>query len=463
MLAQLAAAVRERRISAVDLVTMSLERIERLNAPLNAVTAVFPEGAIEAARALDERGSQGRLAGLPLLVKDTTDVEGLVTNFGSKTMLSRPPAERSEQTIERMLAEGAIVVGRTNVPEFAFQGWTANDVFGATGNPWGLEWSPGGSSGGSGAALAAGLAPLATGTDGGGSIRTPATFCGLVGLKPTPGAIGRRPIPSWLEVSTHGPMATSIADARLLFEIMRGPVDGDPTAPPLWADRPNDLPSRVFAIERTWDLGPLPDDVRESFRAVLDTIDGELGIPVEEISVEQLWPTAIANGARPGPDWHVTVAAEELAWLGRAFVQEHLDDFSAAFRGEMTDALRYSLDDYLRARLRRFDLTLDLDRLLGADSVLVVPTHGYAGWLADGRLPGSDDVAGSEGYNTGEFNLSGHPSLSLPAGFASNGLPFGFLVNGPRWRDDLVLAFGAAWEQARPWPGTAPGYEPFAM
>src|SRR6185436_6267764 len=304
MVAEVAAAVRERRVSAVDLVTMSLERIDRLDPPLGAVTAVFPERALEAARALDERGAEGRLAGLPLLVKDTTDVQGLVTNFGSRTMLDRPPAQESELTIERMVAEGAIVVGRTNVPEFAFQGWTANDVFGATRNPWALEWSPGGSSGGSGAALAAGLAPLATGTDGGGSIRTPATFCGLVGLKPTSGAVGRRPIPSWLETSTHGPMATSIADARLLFEIMRGPVAGDPTAPPLsrasrgagsqtgTADRPDELRSRVFAIHRTWDLGPLPDDVREPFRAVLDTVDAELGIPVEEIRLEQLWPTA---------------------------------------------------------------------------------------------------------------------------------------------------------------------------
>ena len=115
---------------------------------------------------------------------------GKVTNFGSRTMLARPPAERSEITVERMIAAGAIVLGRTNIPEFAFQGWTDNDVFGPTHNPWGLEWSPGGSSGGSGAALAAGLVPLATGTDGGGSIRTPAAFCGLTGLKPTAGLIG---------------------------------------------------------------------------------------------------------------------------------------------------------------------------------------------------------------------------------------------------------------------------------
>ena len=234
MLAQLAQAVRERRVAAVELVNESIARIERLNPALNAVTAVWPEEALADARALDERGAEGPLAGLPVLVKDNTDVVGKVTNFGSRTMLDRPAAERSEITVERMVAAGAIVLGRTNIPEFAFQGWTDNDVFGPTRNPWGLEWSPGGSSGGSGAALAAGLVPLATGTDGGGSIRTPAAFCGLAGLKPTAGLIGRRPIPSWLEVSTQGPLAPSIDDAKLLLHVMRGPAQGDPSAAPSW-------------------------------------------------------------------------------------------------------------------------------------------------------------------------------------------------------------------------------------
>ena len=331
-----------------------------------------------------------------------------------------------------------------------------------TGNPWALEWSPGGSSGGAGAALAAGLAPLATGTDGGGSVRTPAAFCGLVGLKPTAGAIGRRPIPSWLEVSTQGPLGPTVEDVQLLFDLMRGPVDGDPSAAPMWGDRRDELPSRVIAVERTWDFGPLPDDVRDPFRTALDAIDRDLGIPVEEISPEELWPTARANGGHPGRDWFTTVTVEEVHWLGRAWVEAHLDAFTDAFRSEMERGLRTTVDAYLAARLRRFDYALDLDVLLGEDAVLVCPAHGYAGWLADGSLPESGEPAGSEGYNMGEFNLSGHPSLALPAGVASNGIPFGILVNGPRWRDDLVLAFGAAWEGARPWPAVAPGYEPFA-
>ncbi|MGH2636480.1 MAG: amidase [Actinomycetota bacterium] len=461
MLAELAEAVRSRRVSAVELVTVSLERIDRLDAAINAVTMVRPEQALAEAAALDERGPVGRLAGLPLLVKDTTDAAGMVTTFGSRTMLGRPPAARSEITVERMVAAGAVIVGRTNVPEFAFQGWTDNDVYGASRNPWGLAWSPGGSSGGSGAAIAAGLAPLATGTDGGGSIRTPAAFCGIVGLKPTAGLVGRRPIPSWLEVSTHGPLTPTVADARLLLDVMRGPVEGDPSAAPAWTYRAG-MPSRVFATPRTRDYGPLPPDVDAPFRAALEAIERDLGLPVVEIGPADLFPTAGVTGGETRDDWYVTVTVEELHWLGRSWVESHLTEFSAAFRHEMEQALTFTVEDYLAARLRRFAYTADLDRLLSDDAVLVCPTHGYEGWLADGTLPGSDRPAFGDGYNTGEFNLSGHPSMSVPAGLSGNGLPFGLEVTGPRWRDDLVLEFGAAWERARPWPGVAPGYEPFA-
>lgn len=462
MLAELADAVRTRHVSAVELVTMALERIDRMNPALNAVTMVRADEALAEARELDERGPEGALAGLPLLVKDNTDAAGMVTNFGSRTMLGRPPATRSEHTVERMQAAGAIVVGRTNIPEFAFQGYTDNDLFGATGNPWGLEWSPGGSSGGSGAALAAGLAPLATGTDGGGSIRTPAAFCGLVGLKPTAGLIGRRPIPSWLETSTQGPLATTIADARLLLHLMRGPAEGDPSAAPSWSYGAG-LPSRVIAVTRSRDVGPLPPEVETPFRAALGSIERDLGLAVEEITPADLFPTTAATADASRDDWYVTVTVEELHWLGREWVQAHLSEFSAAFRGEMEQALGFTVADYLAARHRRFSYTADLDRLLGEDAVLVCPVHGHGGWLADGTLPGTDHPAFAEGYNTGEFNLSGHPSLSVPAGFSSNRLPFGLEINGPRYRDDLVLELGAAWEHANPWPSVAPGYEPFVV
>ena len=462
MLAELAKAVREGRVSAVELVTEALGRIERLDGDLNSVTAVWPEEALADARALDERGATGPLAGLPLLVKDNTDVAGRVTNFGSRTMVDRPPAGRTEASVERMFAAGAIPIGRTNIPEFAFQGFTDNDLFGPTRNPWGLEWSPGGSSGGSGAALAAGLAPIATGSDGGGSIRTPAAFCGLVGLKPTNGLIGRRPIPSWLEVSTQGPFGTSVEDAKLLLHVMLGPAEGDPSAAPSWTYR-GGMPSRVVAIPRTRDLGPLPAEVEAPFRDALAGIERDLGLSVEELPLAQVFPSVDESGQIEGDDWFVTIAVEELHWLGRSWVEDHLSEFSAPFRPAMEAALGYTLEQYLEVRLRRFRYAADLDRLLGEDTVLLTPVHGFDGWRPDGTVPKLGRPAEAEGYNEGEFNLSGHPAVSVPAGLTTIGIPFGLQIVGPRYRDDLVLELAAAWEQARPWPVAAPGFEPFGV
>jgi Asp-tRNA(Asn)/Glu-tRNA(Gln) amidotransferase A subunit family amidase len=462
MLAQLAQAVRERTVYASELVKTALDRIERLNPDLNAVTQVWAEEALAQAEKVDERGADGPLAGLPLLVKDNTDLTGKVTSYASRPMLDRPPAERTEVTVERMVAAGAIPIGRTNLPEFAFQGYTDSKLFGPARNPWGPEWSPGGSSGGSGAALAAGLAPIATAGDGGGSIRTPAAFCGLAGLKPTNGLVGRRPIPSWMDYSTQGPIAAAIEDVRLLLHVMRGPAEGDPTAAPLW-QYGGGMPRRILAAPRTRDVGPLPADVEEPFRAALAAIEGEFGLPVEEIATASLFPSLDLTDSQARDDWFATAAVEELGWLGRTWVEQHMDEFSDDFRRAMVYGLTLTLDDYLEARQHRFAYAADLDRLLGDDTVLLTPVNGYAGWRPNGLLPDGDRPAEAEGYNTGEFNMSGHPALSVPAGLSANGIPFGLQIVGPRFRDDLVLEFGAAWEEAFPWPATAPGYEPLPV
>lgn len=461
MLAELAASVREGRVSAKELLGLAYERIERANGDLNAVIVLRPE---EEAYAEAERrqtsasGSDGPfpLLGLPLLVKDNTDVAGMRTVNGSRLLEDAAPAERDARVVGRLRAAGAIVVGKTNLPEFSFQGYTDNSAFGPTGNPWGREWSPGGSSGGSGAALAAGMAPLATATDGGGSIRIPAAFCGLAGLKPTNGLVGRRPIPSWMDLSTDGPLAHSVEDLRLLLDIMRGPEPGDVGAAPAWEPCRGPA-SRVIAAPRTFDWGPLPPAVEERYRSALEHIERDLELPVEEIDAASIF----TFGGDPGEDWFVLVAVEELHFIGRERVEANLGVLSPPFRSTMEYALGVSVERYVEARRNRFEYARAMDELFGADALFVCPTLGHEGWLADGTLPGTDGPAGSDGYNTGEANLSGHPALSVPAGLSPNGIPFGLQVTGPRFRDDLVLAFGEAWEAANPWPRTAPGYDPF--
>jgi Asp-tRNA(Asn)/Glu-tRNA(Gln) amidotransferase A subunit family amidase len=464
MLAELAREVREGRIAPDDLVARSLRRIEASNGHLNAVVGVRDEAAFADATAMAHRIAAGRdpgpLAGLPVLVKDSEDVAGLVTTHGSLVLADGPPASADGLVISRLRGAGAIVVGKTNVPEYEFEGFTSNRPFGPTRNPWAPHWSPGGSSGGSGAALAAGMAPIATGSDGGGSVRIPAAFCGLAGLKPTNGVIGRSPIPAWMDFSTKGPMATSIADVRLLLVIMAGPVAGDPTALPGGPSEgvAVELPRRVFATPRLAPWGPLPASLEELFDAALRDIESDLGLAVVSMEQRGIFPDGNIDD-----DWFTIVAAEHAQFLGREEIESNEALYSEEFATGVRAGLGISIEDYLAARRRRFEHVRHLDELLGADGLLISPTMCAEGWSPEGIPPGeSKPGTPGDAYNTQAANVTGHPALSVPAGIAPNGVPFGLQITGPRFRDDLVLAMGEAWERARPWPLVAPGYEPFA-
>jgi Asp-tRNA(Asn)/Glu-tRNA(Gln) amidotransferase A subunit family amidase len=506
-LERLGRAVARGEVGAAELVRLALDRIERLDGKLNAVVALRAELALEEAEALDRRVAAGepvgRLAGVPLLVKDMEDVTGMRTTFGSLLFADAPPATSDGLVTERLRAVGAIVVGKTNLPEFAAEGYTANLLFGVTRNPWAPEWSPGGSSGGSGAALAAGMAPLATATDGGGSIRIPAAMCGLAGIKPTGGLIGRRPIPDWIDLSTDGPLATGIADLRLLLEIESGPVAGDPTALPVpWRDVsasdgthraatiPSDgthragtgasdgkhpagptagatsgrpgrraWPDRVLAAPRFVDHGPLEPAVAELFEKALLALERDLGVAVEPIEPRSIFGTGDLDA-----DWVVIATTEHAHKLGRELIEANVELLHPSARAFLRVGLNASIEDYLAARRRRFEYVRELDELLGPNGVITTPTLASSGWLAEGRMPGSERLGvPDEVYNCNAANMTGHPSLSLPAGRFESGVGFGLQLTGPRFSDDVLLDLGEAWERARPWPLVAPGYEPFDL
>lgn len=460
MLEELAGAVRGRVVSAEELVRTSLERIDRLNEPLGAVIAVR-EQALEEARALDERiaggDDPGRLAGVPLLVKDMEDVAGMPTTYGSRVFADAPAAARDGLIPRRLRAAGAIVVGKTNQPEFAFAGYTDNLLYGPTRNPWNLEASPGGSSGGSAAAMAAGLAPIATATDGGGSIRIPAGWSGLVGLKPTNGVIGRQPIPEWIDLSTFGPLGLSVADVRLLLELERGPVPGDPTALPEPLEIREDLPARAFAVPRLVDFGPLAPEIQSLFEEAVRDFEEDLGVPVEMLETGSVF-----RAGNVSEDWLVTCAIEHVHHLGWGFCDANYERFSPLFRGVVDFARKTPLEEYLVVRRRRFEYVRELDDLLGADAVLLCPTNCVAWITADGKNPDTGAWGDSpDAFNTDPQNMTNHPAISVPAGVTSAGVPFGLEITAPRFRDGMAIAAALAWERANPWPLTAPGYEPF--
>jgi Asp-tRNA(Asn)/Glu-tRNA(Gln) amidotransferase A subunit family amidase len=462
MLTELAAAVRERRVSSEELVRESLARIERLNPALNAVISTRDERALDEARVVDARiaagDDPGALAGVPVLVKDMEDVAGVPTTYGSLAFADAPSAEADMLVPRRLRAVGAVIVGKTNQPEFACAGFTDNLLYGATANPWSPEWSPGGSSGGSGAAMAAGLVPIATATDGGGSIRIPAAFCGLAGIKPTAGVIARDPIPNWIDLSTFGPLATSIEDLRLLLRIESGPEPGDPTALPVPLPMRDEMPTRVLAAPRLVDYGPLPEGVRASFDRALASVERDLGLAVEPVE-----PTEIFRTGNPSEDWFPMCAVEHCQSLGWDFLEANLERFSPYFRSWVEFARRVELVDYLTMRRRRFDYVRELDLLLGDGTVLLTPTNPIEGTRVDGIYPETGRIPEGEGFNTDPQNITGHPALSVPAGLSANGVPFGLQITAPRFRDDMALAFAEGWERANPWPPTAPGYEPFGV
>ncbi|BDZ45622.1 amidase [Naasia aerilata] len=455
MLRRLSADVRHGRTTARELVERSLERIEA-NRDLNAVVAERSDEARAEADAIDAavagRDDPGPLAGLPVLAKDNDDVRGMRTTHGSRWFADAPAASRDGVSIERLRAAGAIVVGKTNVPEFCIEGYTDNLLFGATRNPWDLGRSPGGSSGGSAAALAAGLSAIATGTDGGGSIRIPAAFCGLLGYKPTNGVIGRRSAPDWIDFSTDGIMATSADDVRLLLTVLAGPVDGDPTALPTPLP-PSALPTRLIVAERTDDLGPLPAEVADAFAASAAQLAELLGVPVEHRIPESFFPDW-----SPDEDWFVLATAEHASAFGRERIERDAELLHPSAREFLLEGLTVSAADYLAARRRRFDAIARLDELLAGGAALVTPTVAELGWAPDGGRAG---LIGAEAYSTAIQNMTGLPAISLPAPLGPDGMPFGLQVTMPRWADLGLLEVAARWEAAYPWPRTAPGYPEF--
>lgn len=457
MLRELADAVATRRVSARELIALAIDRIDRLDQDIGAVVAVRADEALVEAAAVDDRLARGEalgpLAGIPMLVKDIEDLRGSPTTHGSLLFRQAPAADRDGMIPSRLRAAGAIPVGKTNTPEFAIEGFTANRLFGATRNPWALEWSPGGSSGGSAAAISAGMVPIATATDTGGSIRIPAAFCGLAGLKPTNGLVGRDPLLCWPDLTTCGPLAVAVDDLRLLVAVET--ADGEPGVTPGGGS----LPERVLAVPRFFAWGPLPEAVEASFVEALVAVERDLGLPVERLDAGDLGLPANAE-----TDWAGWAAPELVAWLGRGRAERSLDMMFPTTRAFVEDGLRLPTSEYVAIRSRRPEYSRALADLTSENAVLASPTLAAEGWLPDGPLPGSPGLnPPPEAFNTSVQNLAEVPAVTVPAGRLPNGIPFGLQFTGPRFGDAMLLDLAEAWERARPWPPSAPGYESFEV
>ena len=459
-ISRIAQAVSEGKLTPTQTVARALQNIELSNHTLNYMAQHCAESALEAAAS---HPAAGVLAGVPVLVKDLEQVIGLPTRKGSLALADAPPEKVDGTVVARLKAAGAIVVGKTTLPEFAIEGYTANRATGVTHNPWNLELSPGGSSGGSAAAISAGVVPIATATDGGGSIRIPAAFCGLVGLKPSNGVIGRWPTQDWIDFSTEGPFATTVSDLRLLMSVIAGAASGDPIGevglkPQDYLNFQNQTPTKIYAATRTSDFGDLPVELEQVFRGAVAELSSQLNLQVNWIE-----PGSLFGTADPDLDWFTMATAEHLVSLGRDWVVENFDLLHPASQEFFTQGMNADLDEYLEARRRRFEYVRVMDELLTGNAILLTPTVAEIGWFADGRLSPDSSAALSppESYSTALQNITGHPAISLPLPVMSSGLPGAIQITAGRYREDLLLDMAQNWERTNPWQLNATGYDAF--
>ncbi|MDI3419437.1 amidase [Streptomyces luteolus] len=451
---ELAARIRRRELSAREVVTAHLERIERLNPRLNALVTVDADGALAAAARADEqlvRGdATGPLHGLPIAFKDTHLTRGMRTTHGSPLFADHVPDE-DELLVSRIQSAGAIRIGKTNVPEFAAGSHTFNTVFGATRNPYDTGRSAGGSSGGAAAALAAGLQPLADGSDMGGSLRNPASFCNVVGLRPTPGRVPALPAANlWETLAVAGPMGRSVADVALLLSVMAGPD----ARSPLSLDSPEPAAFRapltradLTRLRVAWapDLGgrvPVDRDVRDVF-AAQRTVFEELGAHVEEDCPD-------LDGAE---EVFRTLRAQEFHLGLGPLLDQHPDAFKPSLVRNIEAGRDLTGADIARAHAEHTRIHLAATAFFERYDVLLAPVSQVTPFDVDAEYPQTIDGVPQHTYldwmrSAYFLSVLGAPALAVPAGFTPGGLPVGLQIVGRPRAERAVLEIGAVYETA---------------
>ena len=445
------AMLRSGQMSARELLDAHLDRIGEVNGSINAIVTLVPEIAAARAAASDERHTRGEIAGvldgLPIAHKDLTDTAGILTTSGSPIHAGRIPDENS-LIVERLQAAGAVTVGKTNTPEFGAGSQTFNRVFGATRNPYDLGKTVGGSSGGAAAALASGMVPIADGSDLGGSLRNPASFCNIVGFRVTPGRVPSWPkAAAWSHLSVEGPMARTVGDVALMLEAMAGPDPRSPIslqdAPTLFAEL---LDGDLGAVKVGWSptLGGLPfePEVTAALAGVPDVFAG-LGWHVEEATPDLSDAVEIFQVLRA---WQYEVGFGGL-------YDRHHDQLKDTIRWNIEQARGYSLADHAHAATKHAALFHRVREFFDVYDVLACPTVQVAPFdVAVEWVPEIDGVTMATYIDwmrsCCDVTVMDCPAMSVPAAFTPDGLPVGLqLVGKPR--DDLgLLRVARAFESA---------------
>lgn len=455
---EMADMVRTGSISPLELVDNSLARIGEVNPVLNCFTEVYSEEARQKAREAERAARRGEtlppLHGVPIAIKDFAPVAGKISTKGSH-VFAGDVARSNAIIVEKLLAAGAIIVGRTTTPEFSYSSLTDTPLWGITRNPWNPERTPGGSSGGSGAAVASGCVPLAEGTDSGGSVRIPASHCGIVGMKPSFGRIPFEFMESQYDwMTSHGPLSRTVGDAALFLSICQGPDPRDMQAilPRIDLAALSERPGVSRRIALSTDLGcyKVNPDVAANLRASAEVFRNA-GYEIEEVDLGWTVEFAVAWWSY----WDVFMAANFGRYLGEFEDRMHPTLVGAIKAGQRVSAveLRHYEAIFTEAWRKLSPILARCDALICPTESIPAPPVDYdeAGAMlqtVDGKLTAMD--------MTMQFNAMLTPAISVPSGFSKEGLPTGLQIVGPRGKDDVVLGLAALVEKRRPWVMSRP-------
>jgi aspartyl-tRNA(Asn)/glutamyl-tRNA(Gln) amidotransferase subunit A len=447
---------RRGELSPVEVIEHTLRRLETYESAINAFVLNDPETALAMARASEARwrkgAPQGLLEGVPVALKDTVLTKGWPRLLGSRTIAADQSWNEDSPVTARLRSEGAVFFGKTTTPEFGWKAVTDSPLTGVTRNPWDLERTPGGSSGGSAAAVLAGVCPLAVGTDAGGSIRIPAAFCGIVGLKPTFGRVAVYPPSAFGDVAHIGPMARTVGDAALMLDATKGPDSRD------WHSLPDDgiayrsrvregsLKGKHIALSLTLSIAEPNSAVRSAVERAAQVF-ADLGATVEPADPFSESPLLIFQTLALGAFWALLRAQtpEAIALMDPGLV-------ALCRRGEAV-----TQEQYVGAIVQRAALGQRLRQFFDRFDLLLSPTMPITAAYADPRddeLPNPNNFTSWTPY-TSPFNLTKNPSCSIPCGFA-DGLPVGLMVTGQLYEDLGVLQACRAYEEAAgpAWPSS---------
>ncbi|RFC75180.1 amidase family protein [Streptomyces sp. AcE210] len=459
---ELAIRIRKLEVSPLEAVDAVLDRMADIDTTLNAYCTSVPDLARDSARRIGERLARGEsvgpLAGVPVGVKDLITTRGIRTTSGSPAYEDFVPDE-DDVVVERVVAAGAVVLGKTNATEFGYSAVGHNPLFPATRNPWNTRLTPGGSSAGSAAAVAAGLGPVALGSDGGGSVRVPAAHCGLVGFK---AAMGRVPVwpgcrderfagvSGWESLEHIGPLTRTVADAALMMSVLAGPDPRDRHSIPCgdvdWTAVPADGGVAGLRVAYSADLGYLAVDpeVRRVVGEAVGVLEKDLGCRVE--AVDPGW-------GDPAEAFAALIAADTDLTGMRHLIEEHGARMSPHLVAMMQR--RWTAEEFTDANMVRKAIVNRMARLMSTYDVLVTPTTAVSAFevgiqgptVIDGRKVRDTAWTGF----TFPVNLTGQPAVSVPAGWTRDGLPVGLHIVGRHLADAQVLSVAAAFERAAPW------------